>query len=453
MTLLDTVLPFLLILIVLIVVHELGHYITAKLFRVKVLEAGLGYPPRVWGFTWRDTIYSINALPLGGFVRLLGEEDPGDPDSLAAKPRWVRLIVLASGSGMNFLLPIFLFALAFMIPRQVAVGPAVISEVVTESPAAQAGLQTGDTILELNGERIKNVQEAGRLIRLNLGEEITFKVKRQAFGGGNEVLSLPVHARWAPPDLVYAVEPGDTTTTVADYLGVSAEAVMDAAGIKFTLDEGQVLAVQTDDGPVTYTVQRGDSVATVARRLGVSQEAVRLAADLPDPNQLTPGRTLRMDQGPTGIRIGNLYPFTESESFPPWEAIPKGWTATLDSLILARNQVISMFKGGSGPDVAGPVGIAQATGEVVKQAGWQTLLDFAALLSINLAIINILPLPMLDGGRIAFVLLEIARRGKRIAPEKEALVHFVGLALIITLAVVVTYFDVVRLIRGESLFR
>ena len=112
-----------------------------------------------------------------------------------------------------------------------------------------------------------------------------------------------------------------------------------------------------------------------------------------------------------------------------------------------------MVKGGSGPDVTGPVGIAQATGEVVEQSGWQTLLEFAALLSINLAIINILPLPMLDGGRIAFVLLEIVRRGRRIAPEKEALVHLVGLALIITFAVVITYFDVIRLIRGDSLFR
>jgi regulator of sigma E protease len=99
------------------------------------------------------------------------------------------------------------------------------------------------------------------------------------------------------------------------------------------------------------------------------------------------------------------------------------------------------------------VGIAQATGEIVKQSGWYTLLEFAALLSINLAIINILPLPMLDGGRIAFVLLEIIRRGKRVAPEKEALVHLVGLALIITMAVAVTYFDVVRIIRGDSLFR
>jgi regulator of sigma E protease len=99
------------------------------------------------------------------------------------------------------------------------------------------------------------------------------------------------------------------------------------------------------------------------------------------------------------------------------------------------------------------VGIAQVTGEVVEEEGYRPLLDFAALLSINLAIINILPLPMLDGGRIVFVLLEVVRRGKRIAPEKEAMVHFIGLTLIIALAIVITYFDVLRVLRGESLFR
>lgn len=350
-----TILPFVGVLVVLIVVHELGHYITAKLTGVKVLEAGLGYPPRIWGFTWRDTIYSINWLPLGGFVRLLGEEDPSDPGSLAAKPRWIRLLVLVSGSGMNFILPILLFAIAFMIPRDVNVGLTQITQVVPGAPAEEAGLQNGDVIFEINDEEVRNIREVSLAIRLNLGETIDFTVKHP----DGVIETIPVHARWAPPQ----------------------------------------------------------------------------------------------GQGPTGIQIANMYPFTEKESFPPWEAIPKGWTSTLNSLLLARNEVISWFKGSSGPDVAGPVGIAQATGEVVEQDGWQILLEFAALLSINLAIINILPLPMLDGGRIAFVLLEIARRGKRIAPEKEALVHLVGLALIITAAVAITYFDVIRIIRGESLFR
>ncbi len=359
MPLIYSVLPFLGMIVALVVIHELGHFFTAKMFGVKVLEAGVGYPPRVWGFTWRDTIYSINALPLGGFVRLLGEEDPTHPESLAAQAAWKRLIILFAGSGMNFILPIALFAMAFMIPRDVSPGPTVIQGVVAGSPAAEAGLKSGDRIISLDGNSIKNVQETGRHIRLNMGQTIDFKVQRQVFGGGSETLEIPVDARWAAPS----------------------------------------------------------------------------------------------GQGPTGISISNLYPsITEKESYPIWEAIPKGWQSTWDSLILARNQVIAFFKGGSGPDVAGPVGIAQATGDVVKESGWQTLLDLAALLSINLAIVNVLPLPMLDGGRIAFVLLEVARRGKRVAPEKEAIVHLVGLALIITMAVVVTYFDVIRIIGGHSLF-
>ena len=116
------ILAFIGILAFLVVVHELGHFLTAKLFGVKVLEAGLGYPPRLWGFRFRDTIYSINLLPLGGFVRLMGEEDPTHPQSLARQPPLARLVVLASGSVLNLLLPILLFAIAFSIPREVPVG-------------------------------------------------------------------------------------------------------------------------------------------------------------------------------------------------------------------------------------------------------------------------------------------------------------------------------------------
>jgi regulator of sigma E protease len=168
-------------------------------------------------------------------------------------------------------------------------------------------------------------------------------------------------------------------------------------------------------------------------------------------------------QGPTGIQIGNLVGGSQICQTADLDQCKE----TNSTAARRRRQGLDIDHrrprpgakpGGiallrrAGPQVAGPVGIADATGDVVKEAGWKVLLDFAALLSINLAIVNILPLPMLDGGRIVFVLIEIARRGRRIAPEKEAIVHLVGLAAMLTLAVVITYFDVLRLIDGRSLF-
>ncbi len=366
-----TLAPFFFILISLIVIHELGHFVTAKIFGIKVLEAGLGYPPRAFGFEWKGTIYSVNWLPLGGFVRLLGEEDPTDPESLAAAAAWKRLIVLGSGAAMNAVLPIILFAIMFMLPRDVGRGPAIIDLVEENSPALEAGLQPGDIILEINGHEIKNVTDASRQIRLNMGETLTFRVERHPFGGGSEIVEAGVKARWDPPS-------------------------------------GQ--------GPT----------------------GIRLH------NQIAGSAVCQGDSRPAQC--------TEREQYGFFPSIEKGYHATLDALTLARNQFIGLFKGGEGPQVSGPVGIAQATGEVVDESGWQPLLELAALLSINLAVINVLPLPMLDGGRIAFVLIEVARRGKRIAPEKEAIVHLIGLALIITMAVVVTYIDVARIVTGGSLF-
>src|SRR3990172_7503659 len=125
-----SVLPFIGILVGLVVVHELGHFVTGKMAGVKVLEFGIGYPPKLFGIKRGETEYTVNALPLGGFVRLLGEEDPGDPRSLAAKPRWVRLIVLSSGAAMNVVMAVFIFSMALMIPRDVDVSRARFSDVV-----------------------------------------------------------------------------------------------------------------------------------------------------------------------------------------------------------------------------------------------------------------------------------------------------------------------------------
>jgi regulator of sigma E protease len=453
-TLFEAVLPFVGILVFLVVVHELGHFVTAKLSGVKVLEFGIGYPPRVWGFKFRDTEYTINMLPLGGFVRLLGEEDPSDPQSLAAQPAWKRLVVMGAGSGMNFLLAVVLFSVALMIPRELPAGRAQIAQVVPESPAAQAGLQVGDVIEKIDGRDVRSTAEASYNIRLHLGENIPIEVKRtDPVTNESTTYTARVKPRWAPPPYVYTVQPGEDVDAVAKAIGFDRFSVRAAAGIDYIVEAGTELTITDNGETIPYTAEEDETVEGIARILRVPEAAVARAAGLPDQNALTPGAELNFPQGATGIRIGAQYPFTETRSEGPLSALRLGIRQTFDSLKLARNEVYAWIKGASTPAVSGPIGIAQTTGEVVEQAGWKSLVDFAALLSVNLAILNALPLPMLDGGRMAFVIVEILRRGRRIAPAKEALIHLVGFAAMLILVVVLSYFDIARIVRGDSLFR
>lgn len=350
---------FIVILLALVVIHEFAHFATAKMFGILVHEFGVGFPPKIWGKKFGETEYTVNWLPIGGFVRMEGEEDPSHSRALASKPAWQRLIVITSGALANLALPVLLFGFALMIPHEISAARAVITSVVEGAPAQAAGLQTGDVIYSIDGRNTKNVPEASRYVRLGQGRDIAFVVKRDS-----EFVEIPVESRWAPPS----------------------------------------------------------------------------------------------GQGPTGITIGAQYPFTDTEALAPWEAFPQGVRQTWDTLILARNEIIGWFKGSSGPQFAGPVGIAEITGDVARSAdnvggAVSPLLQLAALLSINLGVLNLLPLPMLDGGRAAFILIEIARRGRRIAPEKEAMVHFVGFVAFIALALVITFFDISRIANGESLFR
>jgi regulator of sigma E protease len=249
------------------------------------------------------------------------------------------------------------------------------------------------------------------------------------------------------------VQPGENVNRVAQETGFSVDSVRRAAGIETVLPADRELTLQVNGETIKHTPIEGETVALAASMLRVSEDLIAAAAGLPDQNSIEPGKTLLFPQGATGISIGSQYPYTERRALGPWEALQRGWRSTFDSLKLARNEVISWTKGGSRAPVSGPIGIAQATGEVFREAGWKSLMDLGALLSINLAILNVLPLPMLDGGRMAFVVIEVLRRGRRIAPQREALVHFAGMVAMLILVVVLSYFDVARIVRGESLFR
>jgi len=343
---LATILIFLAILGLLVFAHELGHFITAKLSGVQVDEFAFGFPPRLFSTKKGETRYSINSIPLGGYVKMLGEEDPSQPRSFASKKARTRLLILFSGSFMNALLPILLFSLAFMIPQHIDVGDVTVVEVAEGSPAAQAGLQQGDIIRSLDGHKIINRGDLSYQIQLHLGSEVTMAVEREGV-----LHTVSVVPRWKPPE----------------------------------------------------------------------------------------------GQGPTGIATELNNVSQTSESYAPWRAVPKAATTYKDTMVLLKNEVESWFKGRH-PQVSGPVGIADLTSEVAK-GGPSPLFSFTAILSINLAIVNMLPIPGLDGGRIFFVLLEKVRGGKRVSPQKEGLVHLIGFVVLILFIVMVSYFDVSRIVE------
>ncbi|MGA3093982.1 MAG: RIP metalloprotease RseP [Dehalococcoidales bacterium] len=348
-----TIISFILVFSGIILAHEFGHFITAKLSGVKVEEFGLGYPPRIFGFKRGETIYSVNWLFIGGFTKMAGEEDPSSPRSLASKSRATRALVLSAGAIVNALLPFVLFSVAYMVPHTIVTGQVVVQDVAAASPAAAAGIMPGDIILSINGHAVQNYSDLARYIEIYLGRNTTIGIQTPQ---GTDA-SVQVVSRWKPP------------------------AGQGAIGI--TLED----------------------------------------------------------------QLANAVTSKHSENF--FRSISLGVTETFQTMVLFKNSIFSLFVGTSSMQLTGPVGIAQLTGEAA-QAGISPLLEFAGFLSLSMAIMNLLPLPALDGGHLAFVFLEWVRRGKRISPKTESQVHFIGFMLLIGLAVVVTYQDIVRIVSGGS---
>ena len=383
----------------LVFVHELGHFVTAKWFGIKVTEFGFGFPPRMFGVRRGETIYSINWIPLGGFVKMVGEEDPSEPRSFARQSVAVRLIVLVAGSFMNVMVPIVIFTILFMLPHDTVVGGSVVvSAVAPSSPAAEAGIRQGDTILSVNGDPVSLPSDLIDRVGDTLGEPIELVLRRGALVSG---------------------------------LGESPEfMVTDAVMVVPRANPPSLKVVEEVVDP-----ERQISLAD-ARRYNLELEV---------------GDTMR--QGAVGVMIGLANARVTRTREPIWRAVPSAADTMWDIVVFTKNGVVDGLTTGSNPGLAGPVGIAQATGEIVERLGFFWLLQLTALISVSLAIINVLPIPALDGGRLMFVLIEWVRRGKKISPKREGMVHMVGYLLILILVGVISYFDIVRLVSGESLLQ
>ncbi len=354
-----TVILFIVVLSLLVFVHELGHFWTAKKMGMDVEEFGFGFPPRAWGKKVGDTLYSINWLPLGGFVKIKGEDGShrDESTSFASKKPWQRIVVLSAGVIMNFLTAAVLLAIGFMFGLPQALdgiedgyvsNPRIqVIEVVEGSAAAQAELTTGDTIVSLNGMLITSAQQLIDQADQLVGQTGTFEIAR-----GTEVMTKEI--------------------------------------------------------PIDVLEQTGKG------GIGVSLIG-------------------------TGIV---QYPWYLSL----WKGIEAAGLITWQIVIGFAGLIAALVSGqGVGVAVSGPVGIAVMTGQVA-QLGFTYLLQFTALLSLNLAVINFLPFPALDGGRVIFVLIE-KLRGKPVNQKIEGWFHASGFALLMILILVVTFQDVIRLVQ------
>ena len=374
MDVIGTVAAFLGVLIVLVLVHELGHFLIAKRAGITVEEFGIGFPPRVASVMWRGTRYSLNWIPLGGFVKMLGEDgdveirrlrehglttaeiDNAMAGAFNRKPIWVRVAVLLAGVVMNFVLAAGLFAAALSLPALIGHGPLTVVSVQEDSPA-DGRLEEGDVIVEADGQPFERSAELTEYVADRAGFVVEFTVVRD-----DEELVVPIIPR-----------------------SVSAEDR--ARGI----------------GPV-----------------GFAYEPERLVEE---PSSVT---------GPLdAIGRGTAAAWTLAIQIP-------GGLAEAVGGLLGLNP--------NAGDAMGPIGIAQETGRVLEAPLVSQLL-FVGVLSINLAVLNVLPFPPLDGGRIAVVLLESARR-RKLPAEREALIYLTGFAVLIALVILISIQDIQRLVTG-----
>jgi len=321
----------------LIIGHEFGHFIMAKISNVKVLEFSFGMGPRILKFVRGETEYSWRAFPLGGFVKMLGEEEQvNDPRSFSCKPTFVKMGVIAAGPIMNILISALIFAVIAMSTGYVK---PIVSGLIDEYPAAKnAGILPGDRIVMVNGQKISTYEDYLMFVYQNGGNPFNLAVNRQ----GNEI-------------------------------SVNITPIFNAA------EERYMIGIQATETKASFV---------------------------------------------EGFQYG----------------LQSTWSFTKQIAVFFKNLIVGKA---STEDVSGPVGIIKFAGEAARQ-GFGNLLVFTAFLSINLAIMNLIPFPALDGGWLFILFIEGIRR-KKIDANKIGIVNFIGFAFLMVLTVLITFRDFIRL--------
>ena len=416
---------------VIIFVHEGGHLLAAKFFKVHARVFSLGFGKRLWGFERGGTDYRVSLFPLGGYVQLSGE-DPGevgsDPGEFLNKPRWQRILIYLAGPAMNIVLAILLVAVVFMVGIEVAAPPelpSVVGSVRAGSPADRAGLAPGDVITAIGDEPVTRWEDVRFAILTSPGNPVEIEYQRLG-----ERLSTTV-----VPDTVPKYEFGDAGVFPEMLPRVAALFPGDPAELAGLEVGDEVLAV--DGRPLSG--QR-DFVDYLSARPGVSIEVeIQRGSDV-----LTLSVVPRDNEGRGWIGVS--LSSTSFQRYGPLESVVQScrfnWEVTRQTFSVLGKIFSGQLAAKSA--LSGPIQIAALSGAAAR-SGLRNLLHLMGLISISIAILNLMPVPVLDGGQIAVLLVESLFRRDLSLTLKERF-NQVGFVLIIMLMVMVIYFDLRKVI-------
>ncbi len=445
-----TVVSFVVVIGILILIHELGHFLVARWAGVGVERFSIGFGPVLLRWRGKETEYCLSVIPMGGYVKMMGEENPlesgaslpYDPaKAFALKPLWVRFLIVFAGPGMNFVLAAVVFALVFATIGR-PVWPAAIGRVTDDSPAAAVGLRPGDVVTAVNGRRVPHWEDVERAVSASAGRPLELKVRRDGTEQTVAVTPKLVTTR----DPIFR-EPKETWELGAGPLlipqigSVNAGSPAERAGLKAG-DQVVAVAGQPVFTPeeLMQAIQKrpGQTFDVVVRRDGqdkiVSVTATPLKEKGPNNQEVEVGRI--------GVAI-----VTHTVSYEPYPLPVAVWNGAVRTWDMTALTVKGLWKLASrqidSSNIGGPIQIAAEAGRQARE-GTASLALFTAIISVNLAVLNLLPVPMLDGGHLFFFVVE-ALLGRPLSLRKREWAQQVGFVLLMLLMVYALYNDLVRL--------
>jgi regulator of sigma E protease len=419
----------------LVFAHESGHFFVAKLFRVRVLVFSLGFGKRLFGFRKGGTDYRVSLVPLGGYVRMAGdtpeENQPANPEEFLSKPKWQRFLILVAGPFMNILIAIAFMAIIAMVGTESIIIKPVIGEVVPGKPAARAGLLPGDRIVAINGEQINDFDDMRLAIGMHGGTPLRFDYIRDGQRRSTTLTPEPEDSEFGPVGKA-GLWPYLDTTVGSVKPGSPAAVAGLRAGDRIVAVNGHPVS-QLKELDTWFDAAKKRAIVLDVVREGAAGNEFRIPPErfrmtLPNTGDPDPYRGFFP---PTEIHKLSFFPAIKDSVQQNWKMLRYAFI-TLGRLFRAE---------GSVKELSGPISIARISGEMVRR-GLMPVVALMAMISLQLGIMNLLPIPVLDGGHIMILLIEgVARRDLSLRVKER--IQQVGFAVLAALMIVVIYNDVI----------